>query len=200
MNILNTGVLVLNRVYQPIHVTTVKRAFCMVFAGVGKFVDEQYNTFDFASWSQLSVEENQESIGIVGKLLRVPRVILLLAYEKIPKKRVRFSRYNIFARDRNTCQYCGKIFPRTELNLDHIVPRSKGGTSTWENVVSSCLDCNRKKGGRTPQEAGLKLIKKPLKPAWTASLNFSLRSLRYEQWRHFLSIVDISYWNVELEE
>ena len=200
MSMINTGVLVLNRAYQPIHITTVKRAFCMIYAGIAKIVDEQYRTFDFVSWSALSVEANHESIGIVGRIIRVPRVILLLSYEKIPKKHVRFSRYNIFARDKNICQYCGKSFQRNDLNLDHVVPRSKGGTSTWENVVSSCIECNRRKGGRTPYEAGMKLVKKAAKPNWTASLNFSLNSLKYRQWKQFLNIVDLSYWNVELEE
>ena len=200
MSVVTTQVLVLNRSYQPIHVTTVKRAFCMVCTGIAKIVDEQYRTFDFQSWSELSVEVHEESIGLVGKLIRVPRVILLMTYEKIPKRRIRFSRYNIFARDKNTCQYCGKVFSKSELNLDHVVPRSGGGMSTWENVVASCLSCNRKKGGRTPKAAGMRLVRRPSKPKWTATLAFSLRSLKYREWKRFLDIVDFSYWNVELED
>jgi len=200
MSVVNTGVLVLNRAYQPINVTTVKRAFCMIYAGIAKIVDEQYRTFDFESWSELSVNANQESIGIIGKIIRVPRVIISMTYEKIPKKRVRFSRYNIFARDKNTCQYCGIVYPRIDLNLDHVIPRSKGGMSTWENVVASCIDCNRKKGGRTPEQARMKLIKKPSKPNWTASLRFSLKALKYNEWKQFINIVDFSYWNLELDK
>jgi len=137
---------------------------------------------------------------LVGRAIRVPRVILLLAYDRVPKRRVRFSRFNIYTRDRNTCQYCGQTFPRSELNLDHVVPRSRGGRSTWENVVCSCHECNRKKGGRTPEEAGMKLLRPPRRPEWTPFMleNFSLR--RYKEWAPFLSVVDVSYWNTELLE
>ena len=200
MSVVNTGVLVLNRVYQPIHVTSLKRAFCMVCTGVAKIVDEQYRTFDFVSWSAVAVEASHETIGVVGRVIRVPRVILLMNYDKMPKRRIRFSRYNIFLRDGNTCQYCGKKYQRDELNLDHVVPRSRGGMSTWENVVSSCIRCNRKKGGRTPLEAGMKLLRKPVRPNWTASLNYTLKSIKYAEWKQFLNLVDISYWNVELEK
>ena len=100
---------------------------------------------------------NEDSIGLVDQAIRVPRVILLLAYDRVPRRYVRFSRFNIYSRDQNRCQYCGRQFPRAELNLDHVVPRSKGGTSTWENVVCSCHRCNRLKGGRTPTEAGMRL-------------------------------------------
>lgn len=172
----------------------------MIVTGVAKIVDEEYRTFDFVSWSALSVEKNQESVGLVGKMIRVPRVILLLTYEKMPKKKVRFSRINIFARDKNTCQYCGKKHQKTDLNLDHVIPKSQGGVSSWENVVTSCIDCNRRKGGKTPKQARMKLIKKPVRPNWSASFNFSFKALRYKQWKKFLNFVDISYWNVELED
>ncbi len=200
MAMVNTGVLVLNRSYQPVHITTVRRAFCMIFTGIARIVDEQYRTFDFMSWSQLGIETGHESVGIVGKAIRVPRVILLLTYDKLPKKRIRFSRINIFTRDKNTCQYCGTTLPKTELNLDHVVPKSQGGSSTWENVVTSCIDCNRKKGGRTPAQARMKLIRKPVRPNWRAGLGFSIKSIKYAEWKQFLNMIDISYWNVELEK
>jgi 5-methylcytosine-specific restriction endonuclease McrA len=132
--------------------------------------------------------------------MRVPRVILLMAFDRVPKRHVRFSRFNIFARDRNTCQYCGRIFPRSELNLDHVVPRAHGGTSIWENVVCSCLPCNRRKGGRSPEEAGMGLLRKPFRPQWTPFMleTFSMR--RYHEWLPFLSTVDAAYWNAELLE
>src|SRR5216684_7859082 len=123
--LLNSKVLVLNRSYLPVHVTSVKRAFALLYQGIAKAVDEQYRTFDFDSWRDLAIEVHHERLGTVGGFIRVPRVLLLTAYERVPKRHVRFSRFNIYARDNNTCQYCGKRLPRTELNLDHVVPRSR---------------------------------------------------------------------------
>jgi 5-methylcytosine-specific restriction endonuclease McrA len=196
--ILNSKVLVLNRSYLPVHVTSVKRAFCLLYQGVARAVDEQYRTFDFDSWRDLGVEMHQERVGLVGGVIRVPRVLLLIAYERIPRRHVRFSRFNIFARDDNTCQYCGHRFPRTELNLDHVIPRSRGGLSTWENIVCSCHICNRRKGGRTPDEASMRLVRRPRRPEWTpySTDMFSLR--RYREWMPFLTNVDSAYWNTEL--
>ena len=104
----HANVLVLNKSFLPLHVTTVRRAFCLLYAGLAKAVNSQYETFDFDSWRHVSIERNDETIGLVDRVIKVPRVILLIAYDRVPKRRIRFSRYNIFARDRNTCQYCGR--------------------------------------------------------------------------------------------
>jgi 5-methylcytosine-specific restriction endonuclease McrA len=197
-SILDTKVLILNRSYLPIHVTSVRRAFSLLYQGIARAVNEQYQTFDFASWSDLSVSLHDESIGLVNCAIRVPRVILLVSYDRVPKRHVRFSRYNIYARDKSTCQYCGSRFPRHELNLDHVVPRSLGGTSTWENVVCSCHDCNRHKGGRTPEDAGMALLRKPIRPKWTPFMQETFSLARYREWLPFLNTVDVSYWNTEL--
>ncbi len=133
-------------------------------------------------------------------MIRVPRVFVLVAFDRLPKRHVRFSRINLMARDNFQCQYCGVKPKRNELNLDHVVPRALGGRSTWENVVTSCVDCNRRKGGRTPRQARLKLKKKPERPRWTPLMNLMFSSVRYKEWRPFLSIVDASYWNAELAE
>ncbi len=164
MGVLSTEVLVLNKSYLPVHITTVKRAFTLLYEGIAKAVDEQFTIYDFENWAELKAEYSDDVIGSVHKLIRVPRVIVLVTYDRIPKKHVRFSRLNIFSRDKNTCQYCGKAFPKSELNIDHVVPRSVGGLSTWDNVVCSCFECNKKKGGRTPEQAGMKLIRRPKKP------------------------------------
>jgi 5-methylcytosine-specific restriction endonuclease McrA len=197
----NAHVLVLNKSYLPVHVTTVRRAFCLLYAGLARAVNAQYETFDYESWSRITIERNDETIGLVDRIIKVPRVILLLAYDRVPKRRVRFSRYNIFARDRCTCQYCGRRFSRPELNLDHVIPRAQGGTSTWENVVCSCHECNRRKGGRTPGEARMKLIAQPRKPAWTPPISLSVPAVMRREWAPFLDfMVDVSYWNTELLE
>ena len=196
VSVLNTKVLVLNRSYLPVHVTVVRRALSLLYQGIAQAVDDELRTFDFASWADLAADE--DSIGTVDKAIRVPRVILLQYYDRVPRRYVRFSRFNIYARDQNRCQYCGRQCPRSELNLDHVVPRMKGGTSVWENVVCSCHRCNRIKGGRTPVEAGMRLIRQPRRPQWTPFMTeaFSLR--RYKEWLPFLSAVDAAYWNTEL--
>jgi 5-methylcytosine-specific restriction endonuclease McrA len=172
----------------------------MLYQGAARVVDEQYETFDFDSWRDLAIRAGDDSIGVVGGLIRVPRVILLTAFDRIPKRHVRFSRINVYARDRSTCQYCGRRFLRMELNLDHVVPRSQGGRTTWENVVCSCLDCNRRKGGRTPRQAGLRLIAPPRRPRWTPMAGVLAGRKGYPEWRPFLSIVDASYWHAELAD
>jgi 5-methylcytosine-specific restriction endonuclease McrA len=196
---LDSGVLVLNRVYLPIHITSVRRAFSLLYQGVAKAIDEQFKLFDFDSWAALSAER-YDSIGTVSRQIRVPRVIVLLVYEHLPKARVRFSRFNIYARDDNTCQYCGRRFYRADLNLDHVVPRSRGGGTSWENVVCSCVPCNLKKGGRTPEEARMRLLRPPARPRWTPMFRSATRRAFYLEWRPFLSLADAAYWNAELLE
>ena len=186
------AVLVLNRSYLPIHVTSVRRAFSLVYQGVARVVDEQYETFDFHSWRDLAIRAGDDSIGVVGGLIRVPRVILLTAFDRVPKRHVRYSRVNVFTRDRYTCQYCGARPPRSQLNLDHVVPRALGGKTSWENVVCSCVDCNRRKGGRTPQQARLRLLRRPSRPRWTPLVNIAASQPRHAEWRPFLGIVDES--------
>ena len=140
----------------PHHV--VRRALSLLYQDIARAVDDEYRTFDFASWADLRRRRGLDRPGRT-RAIRVPRVILLQSYDRVPRRYVRFSRFNIYARDQNRCQYCGRQFPRSELNLDHVVPRSQGGTSVWENVVCSCHRCNRVKGGRTPAEAGMRLIR-----------------------------------------
>jgi len=196
---LNSGVLVLNRAYFPVHVTTVRRAFCLLYAGLAQAINSRYELFDFKSWSELSLHAHDEAVGMVGRTIRVPRVVVLLAYDRVPRRTVRFSRHNIFVRDRNRCQYCGRTFPRSELNLDHVLPRSRGGSATWENIVCSCVPCNKRKGGRAPHEAEMKLIAAPSRPRWSPEYAFSLRTSIHREWLPFLNVVDYTYWNLELE-
>lgn len=190
--------LVLNKAFLPIHVTSVRRAFSLVYRGVARAVDEEYRTFDFSSWSELSTS-GFDSVGLVCGLVRIPRVILLISFDRMPRRRVRFSRHNIFARDANTCQYCGGHFARSELNLDHVVPRWRGGRTSWENVVCSCIDCNRRKGGRALAETAMRLVRLPQRPEWTPFVTRQMGGVGYREWRPFLSAVDTAYWNVELD-
>jgi 5-methylcytosine-specific restriction endonuclease McrA len=123
---------------------------------------------------------------------------VLQVYDRFPRARVRFSRQNIYLRDGLTCQYCQQRLPRSELNLDHVIPRSRGGRTTWENVVCSCIACNVRKGGRTPQEAGMRLMKTPTRPRWSPFAKELGGRLLHEDWRPFLTLTSASYWNAEL--
>lgn len=197
---LSTNVLVLNKSFLPIDVTTVRRAFALLYQGIGRAVDEEFATFDFDSWADLSVAAHHDSVGLVDRLIRVPRVLLITTYDRMPKRQVRFSRYNIYLRDQSRCQYCGKKYSRKDLNLDHVIPRSRGGLTTWENIVASCFHCNRRKGGHLLTEVGMKLLKKPQRPRWTPVAFHSLKNGHYREWLPFLNTVDFSYWNVELDQ
>jgi 5-methylcytosine-specific restriction endonuclease McrA len=203
---LEASVLVLNKMFMAVHVITVRRAFillCKELAEVVSLEDGQFATYDFHSWREVSEfraklfrQEEDDWVRTSNTEIQVPRVIRLTGYEKIPRHTVKFNRRNIFARDNNQCQYCGKKFATSDLSLDHIVPRSQGGESSWENVVCACIDCNVRKGGRTPKQAHMGLIRKPEKPKRSPLLNLKLSSKKYQSWKTFL---DNAYWSVELK-
>ena len=203
---LDASVLVLNKLFMAIHVISVQRAFCLLFKDLAEVVtleDGQFVTYDFATWREVSEfqakhfrEEDDDWVRTVDGEIQVPRVIRLLDYDRLPKQTVKFNRRNIFARDNNQCQYCGKKFPTSELSLDHVIPRSQGGRTTWENIVCACVDCNVRKGGRTPKQANMALIRKPEKPKRSPLLNLKLTQRKYQSWQSFL---DTAYWEVELK-
>src|SRR6202047_45681 len=142
---LDASVLVLNKLFMAIHIISVRRAFCLLCKDLAEVVsleEGQFATYDFETWREVSEfrarnfrQQDDDWVRTATSEIQVPRVIRLLAYEKLPKQTVKFNRRNIFARDHNQCQYCGKKFATTDLSLDHIVPRSQGGQSTWENIV-----------------------------------------------------------------
>jgi 5-methylcytosine-specific restriction endonuclease McrA len=187
---LNSSVLVLNSSYLPIHVTSVRRAFSLIYQDLAWVVNDRYETFDFDRWRRVKAVEECDVIGTPSGEIRVPRVIVLSSYDRVPKRHLRYSRANVFTRDKYTCQYCGERPPRSQLNLDHVIPRSLGGRTTWENVVCSCVDCNRRKGGRTPAQARLRLQTAPARPRWTPLMNIAVSSTRYLEWRPFLTVID----------
>ena len=160
------------------------------------------SSFNFQSWREVSEARalfkgpDDEFIRTVHFEIQVPRVIRLLAYDRLPRQKVKFNRRNIFARDGNRCQYCGKRFATSELSLDHVLPRSRGGQATWENIVCACLKCNVRKGGRTPRRPACALIREPVEPRTSPSLRLKLSHRKYRSWKTFL---DNAYWSVELE-
>lgn len=195
--VLGSEVLVLNNLYQAVHITSVRRAMCLLYKGLVRVVDADFLTYSFKNWTDLPASQGDDLVHTPSRAIRVPRVILLVDYGKLPRHEVRFTRRNIFHRDRNQCQYCGNRFTTTELNLDHVLPVSRGGGSTWLNVVCCCLRCNRVKANRTPAEAGMKLVRPPEKPRWHPLARMRLPQQRYQIWRSF---IDAAYWNTELDE
>jgi 5-methylcytosine-specific restriction endonuclease McrA len=202
---LSASVLVLNRFYMAVHVVSVRRAFallCRELAEVVHIEEGQYANYNFESWREISElrarfkTPHDDWIRAVNFEIKVPRVIRLLFYDRLPKQTIRFNRRNIFARDANRCQYCGRRFPTSELSLDHVVPRSRGGETSWENIVCSCVKCNVKKGGRTPHEASMQLVRPPVRPKRSPLLSIKLGNPKYESWKTFL---DNAYWSVDLK-
>lgn len=194
---LQGSVLTLNRVYLAVHVVSLRRAFCLLWKGLAEVVsveDGAYMAYDFEGWCELSdlkmavdgYHNGDEYVQAVNFRIQVPRVIRLLQYDRVPRNVVKFSRRNVFLRDEHCCQYCYRKFSSHKLSLDHVVPRSRGGQTTWDNVVCACLKCNVRKGGRTPQEAGMRLRCRPSRPKRNPVLAYQLRSRKYECWKNFI--------------
>jgi 5-methylcytosine-specific restriction endonuclease McrA len=206
MSGLDASVLVLNRNYMAIHVVDARRAFrllCKDHAEVVSQTGDEWNSYNFDSWIELSQSRHLFPAGdgdwvrTVSLSIRVPRIIRLLLFSRLPRQTVKFNRRNIYARDDYSCQYCGKSFPTSELSLDHIVPRSQGGQSTWTNLVCACTRCNTRKGGRRPAEAGMRLIRPPAQPRRSPVIRLKISSPKYQTWKHF---VDEAYWSVPLKD
>ena len=194
---LSASVLVLNRYYSPVHVVSVRRAICLLFRDLAEVIHVEqgrFTNYDFARWVEMSELLADEStvhddwVTAIRFQLQAPRVIRLFDYDRMPRKPLRFSRRNVFARDGYRCMYCRKRFPLQQLSLDHVVPRSQGGTTDWENIVTSCVRCNVKKGGRTPCEAQMGLAQEPVRPKRSPLLNSKLRNPKYVSWRAFLEV------------
>lgn len=172
--------LVLNATYEPLNIVPWKRAIRLLCQGKVEVLAEY-----------------DREIRSLSFTVKMPSILRLLKYVKIRRRHqdVKFSRANIYARDHHTCQYCGKKCATENLTFDHVIPSVRGGTKTWGNIVTCCIDCNHRKGGRTPEEAGMRLIRRPGEPAWVPSMLRITIGFRAapEAWRDYL------YWNVELE-
>ncbi|MBX3438013.1 MAG: HNH endonuclease [Planctomycetaceae bacterium] len=194
---MQVSVLALNRHYVAVHVLPVQRAFSLLWKGSAEVVNVEQNQFlsyDFDGWREISqlkanLEERDDTddwIRTVRFEIQVPRIVRLLRYDRVPRNVVKFSRRNIFLRDGHCCQYCDGRFPRHLLSLDHVVPRSRGGGDSWENVVCACLACNVRKGGRTPQEAGMALKSPPVRPKRNPLISHQLAQQKYASWGKFV--------------
>ena len=199
---LDSSVLVLNRLYLAVHVIGVRRAFGLLFrdlAEVVHFEEGVFANYNFDAWREVSElraelkQPHDDWVRTVSFEIQIPRVIRLLRYDRLPKQELHLNRRNVLARDGNRCQYCARHFPSHLLSVDHVMPRSRGGTTSWENLVCACLACNIRKGGRTPQEAKMKLVRRPFKPKRNPLLLLKLDNPKYASWRTWLDGV---YWDV----
>jgi len=181
-------VLVLNKSWAAVHIATVRRALTLLYLDMARAVHpKDYTLYDFDAWVELSQD------GLGGRYIhtpcvriRVPEVIQLSLFNGFIQHDVHFSRTSIMDRDRHTCQYCGRPFPRTQLTIDHVVPQSRGGGDSWENLVIACLACNVRKGNRTPEEAGMPLLRRPVKPAWIPHFGARVPEEALATWQRFV--------------
>lgn len=197
-SLLQEKVLVLNKYYQAIQIITLQRAVCHLVKGTAKVITPDWTTHTFEEWIQISqFYENGNNSG--SKFIKSPSISLLVPdavylpyYESLPQNEVIFSRQNLFLRDQFTCQYCGRVLKNPkERTIDHVIPKSRGGKTVWTNVVLCCKKCNLKKGNRTPEEAGLKLLKVPRTPRWQALILEEFPKHKKDKWKVFLNFAGI---------
>lgn len=171
--------LLLNATYEPVKVIDWQRAMCLLTRGRVEVL-----------------ETHDREARSVSFTFKIPAVVRLLRYVKIRRsEHVPFTRANIYARDGYQCQYCGEQFQSEDLTFDHVIPVSQGGTKSWDNIVSACVDCNRSKGNRTPEQAGMTLAMPPRRPPSIIALRLSIGLRKApKSWFEYL------YWNAELEQ
>jgi len=195
-------VLVLNRNYYAVHITSWQNAIRLIYTEQADVIDEEYRRYSFEDWTELSQLMTEAPSGFVhsAKLkIAIPEVIALRIYDRLPQSEVKFTRKNIYQHYHNKCCYCGETCDTRDLNLDHVLPKSRGGRTDWNNIVLSCIECNSTKANRTPEEAGMTMHYRPAKPSWKSQLSISVHShiQKRVSWQRF---IDTVYWNVELEE
>lgn len=191
MSLLNkTIVLILNRHWQAINVRTPADAFCQLATGVATALDVDGDTLrpvTWEEWVRLPVRAQDQSVQTVRGAIRVPTILIALNYARVPKRRPRLSARNIRVRDGNRCQYTGRELGPGEGNIDHVVPRSRGGVDSWENCVWACKEINSRKANRLPDEAELKLLRKPAMPRELPATAFIRNAHGIPEWDLFLS-------------
>jgi len=167
----------------------------LIYQGHARALDADFILYDFDAWVEFSrlpkvLDDGYDFINTVNHKIAIPDIITLTKYDRLPQRDIKFSRENIFARDDHICQYCGKKFKRESLTIDHVIPKCRGGTNHWNNTVASCKKCNNLKGDRTPEQVGLKLLRKPTEPKWFNTLHkiVSVQGVR-PSWKKFLSSV-----------
>lgn len=188
-------VLVLNRLWQPVNIVGVERTFRLLLQDHAQVIytgDESFRIMDSVAWLQLSQEqapcEKEAYIRTVHLCIRVPKVLLLRNYDQLPVQEIKFTRENLFERDDYRCQYCGKRHKAVQLNMDHVIPRDRGGRTSWENIVTSCIRCNSRKANRLPHQASMHLIRKPQRPRWRPFVSTLIGQSYDAAWDHFIHV------------
>ncbi len=188
-------VLVLNRLWQAVNIVGVQRAFGLLLQDHAQVIytgDDSFQMMDSAAWLALSEEaspsDNEAYVQTVRMRIRVPKVLLLRGYDKLPGQEVKFSRETLFERDHYRCQYCGNDFDEAQLNMDHVIPRDRGGRTSWENIVTSCIQCNSHKANRLPHQANMHLIRKPERPRWRPFISSLIGQSYDADWDHFIKL------------
>ena len=203
---LDGSVLVLNKFFTAVHVVSVRRAFCLLFKELAEVItidDGQYVAFNFSSWCEASQARSlfkgpdDELIRTVHFEIEVPRIIRLLAYDRLPRQKVKFNRRNIFARDGNRCQYCGRKFATSELQPRPRCPAQPGRPGHLEEYRLRLPEVQRAEGGRTPREASMRLYREPAEPQDQPMLRLKLSHRKYRSWKAFL---DNAYWSLSWNE
>lgn len=199
---LRSPVLVLNKSWAPVNTVTLEDAIVTLFKTEkngepkARIVEyPSYQTFTWQDWANLKTSVDDKVIRSQNLVFRVPEIIVLSRYNKLPTPKCHFSRRNLYKRDNYACQYCSKKLPSSELTIDHVMPTSRGGHSTWENCVLACVSCNSKKANRTPEEAHMKLLRKPKRPRVPLFRVDHLKKI--ESWEAFLGEM---YWSVSIED
>ena len=199
----NAMTLVLNRNFMAIDVATWERAVSLLFQGAAEAVDENCRCYNFTDWAELSQMMKEHPAGFVHSVnmrLAIPDVIKLTQYDRIPRNDVVFTRRNILDHYGYRCCYCGKKFSAKDLNFDHVIPRSKGGKTNWDNIVASCYKCNSRKDDMTLKEAGMKLLVHPSRPKHQPVMKRLVVSLPFKTRMSWQKFLDKAYWNVPLDQ
>ena len=184
--VLSRPSLVLNQAWTAIHTVSVRHALRLLVTDAAKVVvPDTFEVHGWETWFEQSAGPDEPCVRTVRLRIRVPEVIVLQDYTGAPRTTAAFTRRNLFRRDGSTCQYCGTRPHTADLSIDHVVPRSLGGHSSWENCVLSCKQCNHKKRNRTPAQAGMSLLRKPEKPRWSPLFEAPCERTR-ERWSRFV--------------
>ena len=186
IDVLERPTLVLNRHWRPVRVTTVLRALVMLWNDAAKAVEpDEFRLYSWAEWVELHPPPGAAVVRTSRSALRAPEVVCLTRFDRLPTVAVAFSRRSVAKRDHHTCQYCGVQPGWERITVDHVLPRSQGGVSSWTNCVAACPDCNTLKANRTPEQAGMRLRRRPARPDWKP-LDHVSQSARNETWARFL--------------
>lgn len=182
-------VLILNKSWIPLHIVDYKKAMSLIYTENAHALDMEFLSYTFADWLAFSIKNayDYKHVRTINYKIAIPEIIVLTNYNSIPKRDIKFSRQTVFERDKQICQYCGGKFTMDELTMDHVIPKSHGGKSSWANIVACCSPCNHKKANRTPVQANMHLIHQPVEPKWTSPFTKLGGKMQVcKSWNHFL--------------